>query len=91
MWHFFGSIDGIATDHVGRENVEANFWGKLFELSKGHFAVDPVNIWAAGDELVVAHVKVTIGADGDAIDAVEVYRVSRWSDHRGLRRAGNHR
>jgi len=27
VWHFFGSIDGIATDHVGRENVEANFWG----------------------------------------------------------------
>ena len=75
VWHFFGSLDGVATDHVGLENVYANFWGKLFEISEGHFAVEPVNVWAAGDELVVAHVRVTMGADGSTTDAVEVYRL----------------
>jgi len=76
VWHFYGGVEGIATDHHGLDNIYANLWGKLFEVTGGTFAVEPVSISAAGDELVMAHVKVTIGVDVRPIDAVAVYRVS---------------
>jgi uncharacterized protein len=76
VWHFYGGVEGIATDHHGLDNIYANLWGKLFEVTGGTFAVEPVSISAAGDELVMAQVRVTIGVDVRPIDAVAVYRVS---------------
>ncbi len=75
VWHFYGDVEGIDVDHHGRDNVSANLWAKLFEASGGAFAVAPVSISAAGDELVTAHVKVTIAFDTPPIDAVVVYRM----------------
>ena len=74
VWHFYGNLEGIDVDHDGRDNVFTNLWGKLFEMSDGAFAVAPVSIFPAGDELVMAHVNVR-GLDVEPLDAVLVYRV----------------
>ncbi len=75
VWHFFGEIEGVAVDHVGPEAVFTDLWAKLFEVGDGTFAVVPVDIRSVGDELVVAHVKVTVGTTVAGLDAVVVYRL----------------
>jgi len=77
VWHFAGNVEGIAPEHRGRDAVFADFWGKLFELTNGTFSVEPVDIWAAGPELVVAHLTVSMTIDDEARsgDNVVVYRV----------------
>ncbi len=75
VWHFYGNLEGIDVDHHGRDHVFTDLWSKLFERSDGAFAVAPVSIFPAGDELVMAHVKVTMGLDVEPLDAVLVYRV----------------
>jgi hypothetical protein len=75
VWHFFGDIDGIALEHRGLDNVFSGFWAKLFDFTDGAFAVTPVALTAVGDQLVSAHLRITVGRDGPPVDAAAVYRV----------------
>jgi uncharacterized protein len=76
QWHFYGEAEGVPVDHTGRDNLFTNLWAKLFELTNGAFAVEPVAITAVGDELVMAHVRATVVADAPPVDAVAVYRIN---------------
>jgi hypothetical protein len=77
VWHFAGDVEGIAREHRGKATVFAEFWGKLFEISDGTFAVEPLAIWPAGSELVVSHLRISMTIDGVSRsgDGVVVYRV----------------
>jgi ketosteroid isomerase-like protein len=77
VWHFAGDVDGIGPEHRGRDAVFSDFWGKLFELTDGTFSVEPIEIWPAGPELVMAHLVVSMTTDGVArsVDTAVIYRI----------------
>src|SRR5262249_35521072 len=75
VWRFFGDLDGIPSEHRGLDDVATEFWAKLFEISDGAFAVSPVALMAVGDQLVSAHLKVTVDKNSPPLDVAAVYRV----------------
>jgi len=77
VWHFEAKGTELHGEYQGKDNVLANFLMKLFEITGGTFAVEPVDIWPAGDELVAVHYRVSMTIDGAARsgDGVLVYRI----------------
>ena len=77
VWHFEAVGSELAGIYSGKDNVFEKFLMKLFEITEGTFTVEPVNIWAAGDELVSVHYKASFvtGGTTKSGDGVLVYRV----------------
>lgn len=77
VWHFTGRVPGLASDYRGREAFLSDFLGRLMELTGGSFAVEALDVRAAGAELVVAHLRISMTVDGvtRAGHDVVVYRV----------------
>jgi len=77
VWHFEAVGSELAGDYHGKDEVLANFFMKLVEITGGTFAVEYVSIWPAGDELVAVHYKVSMTVDevSKAGDGVLVYRI----------------
>lgn len=77
IWHFFNPrLPDLAGDYRGIEELKG-FFAKLGELSRGSFQVNPVDVRAVGDELLVAQVcnHITLGDVAIEFDAVVVWRV----------------
>ena len=77
IWHYFNpKLPDLEGDYHGIEGLKG-FFAKLGEMSRGSFQVNPIDLRAAGDELLVTHVRNRIALEDDAIefDAVVVWRV----------------
>lgn len=77
VWHFFNpSLPHVQGDYVGLEGLQT-FFAQLEMLTEGSFQVEPLSIFACGDELVVTHVKDRMILEGRSIeiDAVVVWRI----------------
>jgi uncharacterized protein len=77
VWHYLNPrLPEIVGDYRGLAGVKSLF-EKLARRSQGTFSLQPLSITPAGDELVVAHVKVSLELDGERVetDAVVVWRV----------------
>lgn len=77
VWHFTGQLPGLRSEYRGRDAFLSEFLGKTMEITGGTFAIEPLDVRAAGPELVVAHLRITMTVDGLARsgDDVVVYRV----------------
>jgi ketosteroid isomerase-like protein len=77
IWHYFNpKLPDLEGDYRGIEGLKG-FFAKLGELSRGSFQVNPIDLRAVGDELLVAQVcnRITLGDDAIEFDAVVVWRV----------------
>ena len=77
VWHFFNPmLPELQGDYVGLAGLQ-DFFEKIQQVFVGTFAVNPVSVTAAGDELVVVHVKDTMVIEGNSIeiDAVVIWRM----------------
>ena len=76
VWHYFNPrLPELEGDYVGLEGL-ASFFEKMGSKTGGAFRVEPVSITAAGDALVVTHVRDSMTLDGQdiVVDAVVVWR-----------------
>lgn len=76
VWHFFNpQLPDIQGDYVGVDGL-GSFFETMHRRTGGSFKVEPISITAAGDELVVTHVKDCMTVDGQdlEVDAVAVWR-----------------
>jgi uncharacterized protein len=81
VWHYRNpTLPDIAGDYRGLAGLKTLF-EKLARYSNRTFALRPLSITPAGDELVVAHVRIGLERDGTRIetDAVAVWRT--YQDH----------
>lgn len=77
IWHYFNpKLPDFEGDYRGIEELKG-FFAKLGEMSRGSFQVNPVDVRAVGDELLVTQVCNRIALEKDAIefDAVVVWRI----------------
>ncbi|MDJ0702439.1 MAG: nuclear transport factor 2 family protein [Leptolyngbyaceae cyanobacterium MO_188.B28] len=77
VWRFFNpSLPNVQGDYVGLNGLQT-FFSQLDALTNGSFQVEPISIFACGDELVVTHVKDRMIWQGRPIeiDAVVVWRI----------------
>ncbi len=76
-WHYFNPrLPDLDGDYRGIDGLET-FFAKLDELGHGSFQVNPVDVRAAGDELLITHVCNRLTIEGNTIefDAVVVWRI----------------
>lgn len=76
VWHFFNpKLPDIQGDYFGLAGL-GSFFETMHSRTGGSFKVEPVSITAAGDELVVTHVKDRLSLEDQDIevDAVVVWR-----------------
>ena len=77
IWHYFNpKLPDLEGDYRGIEGLKG-FFAKLSEMSLGRFQVNPIDLRAVGDELLVTQVcnRLTLGDDAIEFDAVVVWRV----------------
>lgn len=77
IWHYFNpKLPDFEGDYRGVEGLKG-FFAKLGAMSRGRFQVNPIDVRAMGDELLVTHVRNRIGLAKDVIefDAVVVWRI----------------
>lgn len=77
VWHFTGRVPGLASDDRGREALLSEFLGRPMALTGESVPVKALDVRAAGEELVVAHLRISMTVDGTtrAGRDVVVYRV----------------
>jgi hypothetical protein len=77
VWHFTGHVPGFAPEYHGVDSFRSHFLGRLMKLTGGAFQIVPIDVRAAGPELVVAHIQITMTVGGveQAGDDVVVYRL----------------
>ena len=77
VWHYFNQeIPDLAGDYEGFDGLCA-FFDKLGALTGGTFSVNAKDVWAIGDELVVAHANPAMTLEGQTFetDAAVVWRI----------------
>ena len=77
IWHYFNpKLPDLEGEYRGIEGLKG-FFAKLGERSRGRFQVNPIDLRAIGDELLVAQVcnRITLEDDAIEFDAVVVWRV----------------
>ncbi|MEM8793998.1 MAG: nuclear transport factor 2 family protein [Pseudomonadota bacterium] len=77
VWHYINpNLPDLEGDYIGFEGLK-RFFGALAGKTAGTFRVEPLSISAAGDELVVTHVRDTMKLAGveTVVDAVVVWRI----------------
>ncbi len=74
--YFNPRLPDVQGDYVGPKGFQA-FFEKIGGLTKGTFKVNPISIFAAGDELVVVHSKNTMTLEDQQIatHVVVVWRI----------------
>lgn len=77
VFHYFNPrLPEVQGDYVGPKGFRA-FFEKIGGFTKGTFKVNPISIFAAGDELVVVHSKNTMVLEDQQIatHVVVVWRI----------------
>jgi predicted SnoaL-like aldol condensation-catalyzing enzyme len=77
IWHYFNpKLPDFEGDYRGIEGLK-DFFAKLGEMSRGSFQVNPIDLRAVGEELLVTQVcnRITLEDDAIEFDAVVVWRV----------------
>ena len=76
-WHYFKpKLPSLEGNYRGVAGLK-DFFTKLAELSRGSFQVNPIDVRAVGDELLVTQVcnRITLEHDAIEFDAVVVWRI----------------
>ena len=77
VWHYFNpKLPKLEGNYQGVSGLKS-FFSKLSEKGNGAFQVNPVDVRAAGDELVFVQVCNQLAMEGGPIefDAIVVYRI----------------
>lgn len=77
VWHYFNpKLPDLEGDYRGVAGLK-NFFNKVAVISNSSFEVNPIEIRAVGDELIVVHGRDRLTWEGDTIelDVVVVWRI----------------
>jgi ketosteroid isomerase-like protein len=77
-WHYLSPVPELVAHFEGRDAIVDEWPRMLDQLTGGTFTKRVVDVWAVGDDLVVAHVEVdmTIAGEHHHGSSVVVYRVA---------------
>jgi hypothetical protein len=78
VWHFQSPVPDLVRHFSGRDELLRDLPRMLDEVTSGTFSKRLTDVWAVGDDLVVAHVEVTmtIGGEDHNGSSVVVYRIA---------------
>jgi ketosteroid isomerase-like protein len=78
VWHFLAAVPELLATFEGRDAVTVQLPEMLHQLTGGTFRSELIDVWAVGDDLAEAHIKVAMDIDGEhhGGSTVVVYRIA---------------
>ena len=78
IWHYFNpKLPELEGDYRGIDGLKS-FFAKLFEVTKGSFQVNVIDVRAVGDELVVTQVCDRLASEASEGDTIETDVIVVW-------------